>query len=164
MNYFLALGSNEGKREILLDRARKSLEEIGIRVLRSSSVYETQPVDCVDQPWFLNQVLEVRTQRLPLELLKAAKAIEKKMGRRTSFPKGPRQIDIDILLNEDLIFHSQKLIIPHPRLHKRKFILTALREISPKIIHPVFKVTIDKLWRDVEDTSEVKIFSPHRAP
>jgi 2-amino-4-hydroxy-6-hydroxymethyldihydropteridine diphosphokinase len=160
LKYFLGLGSNRGRREDLLSRARKGLVGIGVDILRSSSIYESEPVDYLDQPLFLNQVLEVKTHLSPLDLLDSVKAIEVKLGRRDCIPKGPRLIDIDILLNEDEIFKSPNLIIPHPSLHKRNFILTALREISPEILHPVLKVTVDQLWQSVEDTFIVKLYSP----
>lgn len=160
MIYILGLGSNRGRREDLLSRARKDLVGIGVDILRLSSIYESEPVDYLDQPLFLNQVLEVKTHLSPLDLLDSVKAIEVKLGRRDCFPKGPRLIDIDILLNEDKIFKSPNLIIPHPSLHKRKFILSALREISPEIFHPVLEVTVDQLWQSVEDTFEVKLYSP----
>jgi 2-amino-4-hydroxy-6-hydroxymethyldihydropteridine diphosphokinase len=152
-----------GKRELYLSQARSSLEKQGIVILRSSSVYESEPVDHADQPWFLNQVLEVRTHLSPFHLLKSVKTIERQLGRRDSFPKGPRSIDIDILLNENRVLQSPNLIIPHPGLHKRKFVLTALREISPDIFHPVLKIPVDVLWKTVEDSHVVRIYSPRNS-
>jgi len=155
MTYFLSLGSNLGDRKRNVDRARRSIERSGIKILRASSVYRTEPVDVRDQPWFLNQVLKVRTGLKPQELLDLAKSIEKKMGRVPAANKDPRTIDIDILLAEDTVIDTPRLTIPHPRLAMRNFVLVPLREIAPKTVHPLLRVTIRDLARRSGDRSFV---------
>lgn len=152
------MGSNIRPREVHLAQARRGLLERGVHILRMSSVYESEPVDFLDQPCFLNQVVEVSTPLSPLSLLKTLKALEINLGRKESFPKGPRLIDIDILLKENMVFSHPLLVLPHPSLHKRRFILTALREIAPEIVHPVLKLSVDRLLQDVDDSSEVNIY------
>lgn len=158
MRYFLGLGSNLGNRQTNLNRARSYLQKEGIRIIKSSSVYESQPVDYTDQPWFLNQALEVESSSHPFAVLELVKNIEAKMGRKTTSPKGPRIIDIDILLAEDTVCRSQELEIPHPRMQERMFVLVPLKEIAPDVVHPVFKKQIEDLWRKNKDSSTVRIF------
>lgn len=156
MKYFLSLGSNLGHRPKNLAQAISFLEEEGVRVSKASSLYETQPVGLAGQPWFFNQVVEVETGLDPHELLRLAKRIEKKMGRKFLERKGPRIIDIDILLAEQTIIQTDKLIIPHPRMESRNFVLVPLREISPSSRHPIMKATIEDLCRKSKDTAAVR--------
>ena len=156
MKYFLSLGSNLGDREKNLGDACSQLEKAHIKVLRSSSIYETQPVDYPSQAWFLNQMLEVSSELLPDDLLVVIKTIEIKLGRLRSVPKGPRKIDIDIILAGDLIQQTPRLKIPHPQMHKRNFVLLPLREIDPTIVHPILKKNIKSLVKDNNDPSEIK--------
>jgi 2-amino-4-hydroxy-6-hydroxymethyldihydropteridine diphosphokinase len=156
MRYFLSLGSNLGDRKKNLDRALVLLEEKGVKVINRSSLYQTQPVDMSYQPWFYNLAVEVDCEFSPQELLGVIKDIERKMGRKTSRSKAPRQIDIDILLAEDMVIQTQELIVPHPRLEKRNFVLVPLKEISPKTVHPLLKEKIADLWLKSGDTSLVK--------
>jgi len=155
MIYFLGLGSNIGRRAASLARARRRLERAGVEILRASSLYETEPVDCVDQPWFLNQVLEVRTALDPAALLRLAKSIEAGMKRVPTAPKGPRTIDIDILLAGDLVVDTPELAVPHPRLHLRNFVLVPLAELAPEARHPVLGRTAAELLAASADTSRV---------
>ena len=164
MRYFLSLGSNLGDREMNLCRARDFLEAGNIKILSSSAIYETQPVDYVHQPWFLNQAVEVETGLPPEHLLDTIKKIEEDMGRTAGIPKGPRIIDIDILLAENLVSRTPKLEIPHPQMHKRKFVLTPLKEIAKDLVHPVFHLTVKDLWERSEDPSEVRTFTPKSFP
>jgi len=158
MNYFLSLGSNVGDRKKNLKVACSLLEKAHIKILRSSSIYETQPVDYASQSWFLNQVLEVSTGQIPDELLCFIKKIEKKMGRKRSLPKGPRKIDIDIILAGGFIQQTPHLEIPHPQMHKRNFVLVPLREMAPGVMHPILKKTIESLAQENEDPSEIRKF------
>jgi 2-amino-4-hydroxy-6-hydroxymethyldihydropteridine diphosphokinase len=155
MIFFLGLGSNLGRRRRNLALARLSLEKAGAEVLRVSSIYMTEPVDVPDQPWFLNQVIKVRANLSPQELLGLAKSIEKKMKRIPTVDKGPRTIDIDILLAEDTVIDTPRLTIPHPRLARRSFVLVPLKEIAPRAVHPVLKKTFSKLARESRDASAV---------
>ena len=164
MIYLLGLGSNLGRRAANLARARRWLERKGARILRASSTYETEPVDHRDQPWFLNQALEVRTALGPRELLGLVKSIETRMKRTAGVPKGPRVIDIDILLAGDLVLETPDLVIPHPRLHLRNFALVPLAEIAPRRRHPVLGRTLAGLARASSDPAEVKIKRSSRAP
>jgi 2-amino-4-hydroxy-6-hydroxymethyldihydropteridine diphosphokinase len=134
---YLGLGSNVGDREANLREALRRLEAESIRVVRRSSVYETEPLDLRDQPWFLNAVVEVETDLFPRQLLACIQKIERQMGRRRSTPKGPRNIDIDILLYGRSVIATAELQTPHPRIAQRRFVLEPLSEIAPELRHPV---------------------------
>jgi len=153
--YFLSLGSNLGDRTRNLAQARKFLRENGAEVLRASSVYETEPVDHLDQGWFLNQVLEVRSFLDPRALLKLAKSIEARQERVPTVDKGPRTIDIDILLAGDTVLEGPDLVVPHPRLAQRNFVLVPLCEIAPETRHPVLGKTIRELALSSSDPARV---------
>jgi 2-amino-4-hydroxy-6-hydroxymethyldihydropteridine diphosphokinase len=134
---YLGLGSNLGDREANLREALERLETAGVRVLRRSSVYETEPQDLRDQPWFLNAAVQVTTDLFPLQLLFSIQNIEREMGRRRVTPKGPRNIDIDILFYGRSVIHAADLEVPHPRIAQRRFVLEPLAEIAPELRHPV---------------------------
>jgi 2-amino-4-hydroxy-6-hydroxymethyldihydropteridine diphosphokinase len=136
---FLALGSNLGDRRKSLESAISALEAVGIRVVQQSALYETEPQDFKDQPWFLNMVLEVETKHFPIQLLSLLQRIEREMGRirsRDTVPKGPRTIDIDILLYGKTVLEAPQLTIPHPRMSERRFVLEPLLEIASDLRHP----------------------------
>lgn len=134
---FLSLGSNLGDRETHLNQALERLEAAGIHILRRSSIYETEPRDLLDQPWFLNLVVEVETELFPRLLLARIQAIELGMGRKREVSKGPRTIDIDILLYGAFVIDTRELQVPHPRMSERRFVLEPLAEIAPDLSHPV---------------------------
>lgn len=143
---YLSLGSNLDDRQANLNSAIRSLESVG-RVLAVSSFYETEPVETTPQPWFLNCALALETEKMPRQLLSAIQNIEQAMGRLhdPKKTKGPRTIDIDILFFGRSIIHTRDLHIPHPDLHKRRFVLEPLLEIAPEHRHPVFKRTVRQL-------------------
>ena len=155
MIYFLGLGSNLGNRAKNLAEAARLLRENGVEVFRASSVYETEPVDRLDQPWFLNQALLVRASLDPYALLEVVKSIEVRMKRVPTAAKGPRTIDIDILLAGDIVLDTPDLVIPHPRLAQRNFVLVPLCEIAPEIRHPVLAKTVRELASSSSDPSQV---------
>ena len=141
---YLSLGSNLGDRRANLDTAIQRLAAIGDIVV-VSSIYETEPMEVTDQPWFLNCALSLRTAVSAGELLTFMLRVEKEMGRVRTQPKGPRLIDLDILLFDDLVSHSPRLRVPHPALHERRFVLQPLAEIAPLARHPVLNRTIEEL-------------------
>lgn len=142
---YLSLGSNLGDREEHLKDALRRMEAAGIRIARHSSLYETEPQDVRDQPWFLNLAVEIETDLLPLQLLARIQKIEREMGRQRSVPKGPRTIDIDILLYGDSVIARSELEIPHPRMAGRRFVLEPLAEIAPDLRHPVTNQAVREL-------------------
>ena len=141
---YLGLGSNLGDREANMMQAMRLLLE-RLRVEQVSFLYETEPVGYLEQPRFLNAVCQVSTELTAEELLALAKDIEGRMGRVPSFPNVPRPIDIDILLYEDLILETPDLVIPHPRLTERAFVLVLLAELAPDLVHPVTGERISEL-------------------
>jgi 2-amino-4-hydroxy-6-hydroxymethyldihydropteridine diphosphokinase len=141
---YLSLGSNIGDREAQLRDAVTRLTALG-RLAALSSFYETEPVEFTEQAWFLNCALALETAKTPQELMIEILRIEEQMGRRRVQNKGPRSIDIDILLFEDEIIDSKELTIPHPAMHERRFVLEPLAEIASEIVHPVLKKTIREL-------------------
>jgi len=134
---YLALGSNLGDRRANLSAARDHLASVDLTITRASAIYETEPRDLVQQPWFLNQVIEAETSLFPRQLLVRAQKIERDMGRKRIQPKGPRVIDIDILLFGEAVIHTPDLEIPHPRMLERRFVLDPLAELAPDLRHPV---------------------------
>jgi 2-amino-4-hydroxy-6-hydroxymethyldihydropteridine diphosphokinase len=155
---YLSLGSNLGRREANIASALKMLGQEAW-ILKVSSLYETEPVGYKDQPWFLNCVCSVETDLSPQALLKFVKAIERKLGLREDIRFGPRLIDIDILFYDGLILDSPDLIIPHPRLVGRAFVLLPLREIAPELVHPLLRATIEELWQKAENLEGIRFYS-----
>ena len=141
---YLSLGSNLGDRSGNLQGALARLEALG-KVVAVSSFYETEPVDLLAQPWFLNCAVKLDTEKMPKQLLGNILELEQEMGRRRNLQKGPRTIDVDILLFGTSIVETLGLTIPHPALHQRRFVLEPLAEIAPEVRHPVFKRTIREL-------------------
>lgn len=146
---YLSLGSNVGARSVNLEMAISRLEEIG-RIQAVSSFYETEPVDVTEQPNFLNCVVGLETDLAPAKLMGAVLDIERDMGRRRTQDKGPRTIDIDILLIGNAVIDTPDLTVPHPALHQRRFVLEPLAEIAPEAIHPVLRKTAKQLRSALE--------------
>jgi 2-amino-4-hydroxy-6-hydroxymethyldihydropteridine diphosphokinase len=205
---YLGLGSNLGERAANLAEAIRRIENLGLRVARVSSIYETEPVGYQDQPWFLNQVVEITlpsnceadASRFadPSELLKALLGIERQMGRERTIAGGPRVIDIDLLICGDRVAlprsapdddkppkaadpgagaslplarpgaekptslretdDGTNLILPHPRLHQRRFVMEPLCEIAPNLVHPLLGKTCAELLSELEDDSSVRLY------
>jgi 2-amino-4-hydroxy-6-hydroxymethyldihydropteridine diphosphokinase len=153
---FVGLGSNLGDRQGHLDRARRALEDHGLKLILRSSAYRTEPVEVVDQEEFINQVVGCKTNLSPEQILEVCLAVERSMGRIRTRDKGPRVIDLDILLSGDDIRSDDVLKVPHPRMHLRRFVLVPLAEISPGAWHPVLKRTAAELLSTCPDRSRVE--------
>ena len=152
---YIGLGSNIGDRRVALGEAARRLEETAGRLAARSSFYRTEPVEVVDQEEFLNQVLALDTALGAIDLLDRCLGIERVMGRVRTRDKGPRTIDLDILLYGDTVLAAQGLEIPHPRLHLRRFVLAPLAEIAPDLRHPVLGETVVELLDRCPDRSRV---------
>ena len=154
---YLGIGSNKGNKLSNIKEALKYLKE-KIQIIRVSSLYLTEPVD-IEGEWFINCVLEAKTEKQPLKALEELLKIEKKMGRVRTKEKRPRIIDLDFLLYDDEIIEEEGLILPHPRLHTRRFVLIPLREINPYFFHPLLKKSVDEILKNLKDTHRVIKFT-----
>lgn len=155
---YLSLGTNLGDRIGNLRAAITRLRTVG-GIRSVSSVYETEPLEFVDQPWFLNAVVAIETPLAPRLLLQRALEIEREMGRERTIAKGPRLIDIDILLFGGKVVNEADLDIPHPGMHRRRFVLEPLAEIAPDVRHPVLNKTALELLRELHEPSAVRRWS-----
>jgi len=153
---YLSLGSNLGDRAAQMARAREALAAAGIRVLRQSSLYATEPVDYKAQGWFLNCVVEAETELLPRQLLRALQEIERSLGRRKMARRGPRAMDIDILLYGASVVRAAELEVPHPRMAERRFVLVPFAELAPGVRHPTLHKTMLELLAVTRDRSKVR--------
>lgn len=156
---YLSLGSNVGERDKNLAEAIDALGEHGVRVTRQSLIYETEPVELEKQQWFLNCVVEAETELMPRQLLHALREIENAMGRRRLVRRGPRVIDLDILLFGSSTIQAPDLEIPHPRMMERRFVLVPLAEIAPEIRHPAANKNIAEILAGTGDKSTVRVWS-----
>lgn len=153
---YLSLGTNLGDRCENLRRAAASLTPL-VQPAARSRIFQTPPWGYTDQPAFLNQVIKAETELSPLELLDFIKNLELEMGRKATFRYGPRLIDLDILLYCDQVIETSRLVVPHPRLHERPFVLIPLAELAPDLYHPVLERTIRELLSDL-DSHGIEVF------
>ena len=162
-NAYVSLGSNLGDRAGYLLLGVRGMLAAGFDVIRLSSIYETQPIEYTNQPMFLNMVAELRGTTLPTpeQVLARMLRIEYALGRIRDVLLGPRTLDLDLLLYHDERRSSEFLNLPHPRLHLRRFVLVPLNELAPTLQHPVLKQTVAELLRNLDDSSEVKVWKPN---
>lgn len=153
-SYLLLLGSNLGNRSANLEKAREGIRKIGV-LSKSSSIYETSPWGNENQQSFLNQVIELQSDMAADVMLASILQIEKMAGRVRQEKWGARVLDIDILFADQQVQSSQKLTLPHPELHKRRFTLVALHEIVPNYVHPVLGLTVSQMLEQCEDDGKV---------
>lgn len=153
---YICVGSNLGDR---LENCRRGVARLtrdaSSRLVEESAVYQTEPVDYRDQEWFVNYAVKIETFLVPLDLLDRLKSIEKEAGRtRSSVRFGPRVLDMDIIFYDELVMDHRMLVIPHPRMHKRRFVLKSLCDIDPLIYHPVLGRTVQSLLEDLDETGQ----------
>jgi 2-amino-4-hydroxy-6-hydroxymethyldihydropteridine diphosphokinase len=152
----VSVGSNMGDK---LSNCRMGIDALtatgNYRLIKRSRFYQTEPVDFKDQSWFVNGVFQIRTDLSPWKLFEEIKRIERDAGRKSQTIRyGPRILDLDILLYNDQVIETEALTIPHPRMHKRRFVLKPVCDIDPNINHPVFKKTMGQLLKDLDKTSQ----------
>ncbi len=153
---FLSLGSNLGDTRQHLRSAHRALAAAGVLIEEASPYYATEPVDFEEQPWFLNQIIRVRTDLTPMQLLESCLRTEMEQDRQRGIAKGPRTLDIDVLLYDDLVLQDRRLQIPHPRMHLRRFVLEPLAVMAPGVVHPVLQETMTSLLSRCQDASQVQ--------
>ncbi len=156
MRAYIGIGSNLENRLEHFQKAVSLLSGIaGLEILATSSIYETSPVLC-EGGFFYNAVLEVESSSNPIELMNHLLSVEKKMGRQREKNQQARVIDLDLLISENQIFKETILILPHPRMHERRFVLEPICELNPKLVHPILKKTFGELLIDLNDNHSVK--------
>jgi 2-amino-4-hydroxy-6-hydroxymethyldihydropteridine diphosphokinase len=161
-NAYIGLGSNLGDRAGNLLLAVRGMLDAGLAVRRLSQIYETEPVETFAQPNFLNMVAELQLETLPPpnEVMERLLQIEQSLGRTRDFNKGPRSIDLDLLLYGNETSDTQLLTLPHPRLHLRRFVLVPLVELAPTLVHPTLNKTMAELLAALDDSAEVNLWKP----
>lgn len=153
---FIGIGSNLGDKIAHCEKAIIEILNIDRhRLIARSSLYRTKPVGYTAQQWFINGVVKIETDLEPLDLHRMLKDVELKMGRKETFPWGPRIIDLDLLFYDTLRMETEELRLPHPRVHQRQFVLIPLSEIDPNFIHPVFKKTAPELLKEIKEDQGV---------
>lgn len=158
---YICVGSNMGDRLGYVQQANNLLNDTkGIKVVQSSSLYESEPVGFKDQEWFVNAVLEIKTSLSPSELLDECMRIEKQLGRVRDAKNqwGERTLDLDILFYDNTVISKDNLQIPHPRVQERAYALVPMLEIAPDFVHPVIKKTIFEIHSELEDPEEVYLY------
>jgi 2-amino-4-hydroxy-6-hydroxymethyldihydropteridine diphosphokinase len=159
---YLGLGSNLGDRAANLVRAISAFVAADFDLLALSSIYETEPVDYLDQPRFLNMAAAVTGRLEPFSLLGFCMETERRLGRRRTVPRGARTIDIDLLLLDDLIIDDKRddlcLTLPHPRMHLRRFVLEPMTELAPDLKHPVLNMKMAQLLDTLDDSAAVRVY------
>lgn len=160
---YIGLGSNLGDRAGNLLLAIRSMLDAGLTVTRLSQIYETEPVETFPQQSFLNMIAELDSAALtnPAEVMKRLLNVERLLGRTRDIAKGPRTIDLDLLLYGGEICDMPELALPHPRLHLRRFVLIPLAELAPQLVHPTLHQTVVQLLETLDDDSDVKLWSPN---
>lgn len=154
---YIGIGSNLGDKIGYCERAISEILSIdGHRLLAKSSFFQTKPIGYLQQDWFVNGVIKIETDLGPFDLHRALREIESKIGRKRTFPGGPRVIDLDLLFFEDRRIETEELQIPHPRLHQRQFVLIPLSEIDPYFLHPVLNRTVEDLLGEIEEDQGVE--------
>nr|HEV7952793.1 2-amino-4-hydroxy-6-hydroxymethyldihydropteridine diphosphokinase [Candidatus Acidoferrales bacterium] len=153
---YLSLGSNLGDRAAHIEQALTRLGEEGVRIVKRSSFYETEPVEFLPQGWFLNIAVEAETELTPRQLLRVIRQIERELGRKRTVRAGPRTIDIDILLFDAKIMNAADLEIPHPRMTERRFVLVPMTEIASTLRHPALRLMMSELLAATKDRSQVR--------
>ncbi|HEX9917285.1 MAG TPA: 2-amino-4-hydroxy-6-hydroxymethyldihydropteridine diphosphokinase [candidate division Zixibacteria bacterium] len=154
---YIGVGSNLGDKKSNIQKAIDSIKEKRIlREIKASSLYLTEPVGKKGQPDFLNLVIKGKTELTPFELLDSLLEIEKNLGRKRKEKWGPREIDLDILFYDDMVVNQENLVIPHPEIPNRRFVLVSLMELSPDLKHPLLNKNIKQLLKDTKDHSKVE--------
>jgi len=160
---FIGIGSNVGD---ATDNCIKAVKEIGLikgnRIVKVSSLYMTEPISHIKQDWFINCVVKIETDLTPYSLLSDLQKVEKRLGRKRDIRHGPRTIDLDILIFNSLIIDDDKLKIPHPRMHERRFVLEPLSEIDENLIHPVIKKSIKSLLNEIGIVQRVELLRSYK--
>ena len=160
---FIGIGSNVGD---ATDNCIKAVKEIGLikgnRIVKVSSLYMTEPISHIKQDWFINCVVKIETDLTPYSLLSDLQKVEKRLGRKRDIRHGPRTIDLDILIFNSLIIDDNKLKIPHPRMHERRFVLEPLSEIDENLIHPVIKKSIKSLLNEIGIVQRVELLRSYK--
>lgn len=152
---YISVGSNLGDKLQNCQRGVRSLKRRGCEVIAQSGIYRTEPVEFQEQDWFVNYVVQIETRLEPLQLLDAIHTIQRESGRGPDKIRfGPRILDLDILLYDSITLHASHLIIPHPRMHKRRFVLQPLCDIDPSLIHPVLNLDMLSLLNDLDDDEQ----------
>lgn len=155
---YIALGTNLGDRFKNLHQARYALAP-AVRILAASPIYQTPPWGYLDQPPFLNQVVRAETDLSPIDLLALLKRLERELGRLPGIPNGPRMIDLDLLFYDDLVLDAPGLVIPHPRIAGRGFVLVPLADLAPDLRHPLFGQTVSEMLAECDLSGIVPLTS-----
>jgi 2-amino-4-hydroxy-6-hydroxymethyldihydropteridine diphosphokinase len=162
---FIGLGSNLGNRLEFLQQARNELaEQKDVKLKNISAIYETEPVGVKEQPQFLNQVVEAETTEEVSVLMKTLKHIEHTIGRTETMRWGPREIDLDLLYYNSIVYSDETVHVPHPEIANRRFVLVPMKEIAPTFVDPLRKQTVEELLHRCQDTSTVRKINPHVEP